>query len=169
MSKLELLMPAGDFQKLDFALNYGADAVYAGVPLFSLRARENEFNLEQLKLGIDLAHSMGKKVYLTANIFARNLKIKPFTNAIEQWAALKPDAFIMSDPGLMMIAKEKAPEIDIHLSVQANCMNYQSVKFWQQAGAKRIILSRELRLTEIKVHRIFWSMLTLALHELPRC
>lgn len=150
MSQLELLMPAGDLQRLQFAFKYGADAVYIGAPLFSLRARENEFDLDNLRLGIEQAHQLGKKVFLTANIFARNLKIKAFERSLKQWAQLKPDALIMSDPGLMMMARQICPEIDIHLSVQANCMNYQSVKFWQSMGVKRIILSRELRLSEIK-------------------
>lgn len=149
MNSLELLMPAGSLEKLDYAFAYGADAIYAGVPLFSLRARENEFRLDELQSGISKAHQLGKKVYLTANIFARNLKIKPFIAQLDQWAQLKPDAFIMSDPGLIMLAKERHPQIPIHLSVQANCMNYQSVKFWQKIGVERVILSRELRLTEI--------------------
>ncbi|MBN8537336.1 MAG: U32 family peptidase C-terminal domain-containing protein [Deltaproteobacteria bacterium] len=147
---MELLMPAGSLEKLQFAILYGADAVYAGVPLFSLRARENEFGYEDLKKGIELAHSQNKKVYLTANIFARNLKLKPFSEQLPTWMDLKPDAMIMSDPGLISMVKEKYPELPIHLSVQANCMNWQSVKFWQQIGVSRIILSRELRLTEIK-------------------
>lgn len=147
---MELLMPAGSLEKLHYAIEYGADAVYAGVPLFSLRARENEFNVEDLQQGIQFAHEHHKKVYLTANIFARNLKLKPFMEHIPHWMALKPDAMIMSDPGLISMVKEKYPEVSIHLSVQANCMNWQSVKFWQQIGVSRIILSRELRLTEIK-------------------
>lgn len=148
--ELELLMPAGSLEKLGYAFAYGADAVYAGVPLFSLRARENEFNLEDLKTGIQLARDLNKKIYLTANIFARNLKLKPFVNQIGAFAELRPDALIMSDPGLISIVKEKHPEIQIHLSVQANCMNWQSVKFWQKQGVTRVILSRELRLDEIK-------------------
>lgn len=147
---LELLMPAGSLEKLKYAFAYGADAVYAGVPLFSLRARENEFSLEELREGIGLARQLGKKVYLTANIFARNTKLKPFINQVDQWAELKPDAMIMSDPGLMSIVRERHPDIQIHLSVQANCMSWQSVKFWQSMGVTRVILSRELRLEEIK-------------------
>lgn len=147
---MELLMPAGSLEKLQYAITYGADAVYAGVPLFSLRARENEFNLEDLKSGIEFAHTRQKKVYLTANIFARNLKLKPFMDHLPHWMELKPDALIMSDPGLISLVKEKYPETPIHLSVQANCMNWQSVKFWQQIGVSRIILSRELRVSEIK-------------------
>jgi len=150
MIKPELLMPAGSLEKMRYAFHYGADAVYAGVPLFSLRARENEFQFEDLKIGISEARQNNKKVYLTANIFARNLKIKPFIENLDRWAELKPDAMIMSDPGLMSIVKERHPDIQIHLSVQANCMNWMAVKFWQTMGASRIILSRELRVTEIK-------------------
>jgi putative protease len=147
----ELLMPAGSLDKLRFAYAYGADAAYVGVPLFSLRARENEFNLEALKESIDLARSMKKKLYVTANIFARNRKIKEFDRQISDWAALKPDALIMSDPGLIAMVKEKHPEVPIHLSVQANVMNWQGVKFWhEQMGVERVILSRELQVNEIK-------------------
>jgi len=148
--KPELLMPAGSLEKLRFAFQYGADAVYAGVPLFSLRARENEFGLEELAQGMELARSLGKQVYFTANIFARNTKLKPFTEQIDRLAELKPHAMIMSDPGLIAIVREKHPELPIHLSVQANCMSWQTVKFWQQVGVSRIILSRELRLAEIQ-------------------
>lgn len=146
----ELLMPAGNLEKLETAYSYGADAAYIGVPLFSLRARDNEFGLEQLAQGIQSAHALGKKIYVTANIFARNLKLKPFREQISAIANLKPDAMIMSDPGLMAIVRELHPEIPIHLSVQANCMNWMSVKFWQSMGVERVILSRELRLSEIK-------------------
>lgn len=146
----ELLMPAGSLEKLKYAYNFGADAVYVGVPLFSLRARENEMTFEDLEKGIQFARENGKQIYVTANIFARNLKLKSFRENFKKWVNLKPDAFIMSDPGLMMIAKEVDPDVNIHLSVQSNCMNWQSVKFWQQQGATRIILSRELRLEEIK-------------------
>lgn len=146
----ELLMPAGSLEKLKYAYAYGADAVYVGVPLFSLRARENEMTYDDLVEGIKIARANNKQIYLTANIFARNLKLKPFREHFKKWVDLKPDAFIMSDPGLMMVAKEIDPNVNIHLSVQSNCMNWQSVKFWQQQGATRIILSRELRLEEIK-------------------
>lgn len=151
MKKPELLMPAGSLQKQKYAYAYGADAVYAGVPFFSLRARENEFSLEDLKEGIQLAKDTGKKLYVTANIFARNRKINQFFEQIDQWAELKPDALIMSDPGLMLIVRERHPDLAIHLSVQANCMNWQSVRFWHEtAGVERVILSRELNLNEIR-------------------
>lgn len=147
---LELLMPAGSLKKLKMTLAYGADAVYLGPPLFSLRARENHFGNEELKAGIDYAHSLGKKAYMTLNIFARNRKLKPLENEIEDYRKMKPDAFIMSDPGFASMVREAAPEIPIHLSVQANCTNWQSVKFWQRSlGIERVILSRELSIEEI--------------------
>lgn len=150
MNKPELLMPAGSLEKLRMAFHYGADAVYAGVPLFSLRARENEISYEDLQTAYAEARQQNKKIYLTANIFARNLKLKPFREHVARWAALKPDALIMSDPGLISVVREAHPEIPIHLSVQANCMNYLAVKFWQSLGISRVILSRELRLQEIR-------------------
>lgn len=154
MKKPELLMPAGSLEKLKYALAFGADAVYAGVPYFSLRARENEFRLDELREGIAYAHSHGKKLYLTANIFARNVKINNFYKALDEWAELKPDALIMSDPGLIAIVRERHPEIPVHLSVQANCMNYESVRFWESVGVERVILSRELKSSEIKeIHK----------------
>jgi putative protease len=149
--KPELLSPAGSPEKLRYAFAYGADAVYAGVPIFSLRARDNGFDWENLGASVDYAHQIGKKVYLTVNIFARNTKIGVFDRHIDKIAETKPDALIMSDPGLIMMMKDRHPEIPIHLSVQANCMNWQGVKFWQKIGVERVILSRELRLEEIKM------------------
>lgn len=150
MNSLELLMPAGSVTKMNLALDYGADAVYLGPPLYSLRARENHFQDEELKNAINSVHARSKKAYMTLNIFSRNRKLKPFSEDIQNYAAMKPDAFIISDPGLASIAKELAPDIPIHLSVQANCMNWQSVKFWQRSlGIERVILSRELSIQEI--------------------
>ncbi|NUM89558.1 MAG: U32 family peptidase C-terminal domain-containing protein [Bdellovibrionales bacterium] len=146
----ELLAPAGTLEKLEYAFAFGADAVYAGIPFFSLRARRNEFTLDDLAAGVRLARDQGKKLYLTANIFARNRKIPSFLDRIGEWAALQPDALIMSDPGLMMLVRERHPEIPIHLSVQANCMNWEAVRFWARQGVERIILSRELTLDEIR-------------------
>lgn len=147
----ELLAPAGDMEKMRFAFAHGADAVYLGVPYFSLRARENEFQLEQLQESIRYARSIGKKVYVTANVFARNRKINNFLAQFRNWAECKPDAFIMSDPGLMLEVREHFPDAAIHLSVQANCMNYESVRFWRKSlDVERVILSRELQLNEIR-------------------
>src|SRR3989344_9136517 len=140
-NNLELLMPAGSVTKMNLALNYGADAVYLGPPLYSLRARENHFDQEELARSINEVHAMNKKVYMTLNIFSRNRKLKPFSEDVKEFAKMKPDAFIISDPGLASIAKELCPEIPIHLSVQANCMNWRSVQFWQQSlGIERVIL-----------------------------
>lgn len=149
-NSLELLMPAGSRSKMKLALSYGADAVYLGPPFFSLRARDNHFHDEELQQSIAEVHALNKKVYMTLNIFARNRKLKPFSERVQTFAAMKPDAFIMSDPGFASIAKELAPEIPIHLSVQANCMNWKSVQFWQKSlGIERVILSRELAIEEI--------------------
>lgn len=148
--KLELLMPAGNLEKLKYAIGYGADAVYAGVPMFSLRARENQFSWETLAEGVEYCHSRGKKIYFTANIYAHNVKIGPFMKAFEKMQALKPDAYIMSDPGLINLVRKNFPDAEIHLSVQANNTNWAQVEFWKEIGIKRIILSRELSLREVK-------------------
>jgi putative protease len=146
----ELLLPAGDMEKLKFAFQYGADAVYAGVPMFSLRARENKFNIESVKEAVDYTRKLGKKIYLTLNIYPRNYKIPALIKALKPLADLKPDAFIIADPGIIMLCKEIVPQIPIHLSVQANNVNWASAKFWHQQGVSRIILSREISLNEIK-------------------
>ena len=146
----ELLLPAGDMEKMKFAFQYGADAVYAGVPVFSLRARENQFNIASVKEAVDYAKSLGKKIYLTVNIFPHNNKLPALKKAIKPMADLKPDAFIVADPGVIMLFKEIAPEIPLHLSVQANNVNWASAMFWHKQGIERIILSREISLPEIK-------------------
>lgn len=145
----ELLAPAGSFEKMQYAFAYGADAVYAGAPQFSLRARENSFRDPQIAEGIEYAHARGKKFYLTVNIIGHNRKIKPFIKKIPDIIAARPDALIMADPGLIALVKEQAPEMEIHLSVQANAMNWATVKFWKSMGISRIILSRELSIAEI--------------------
>lgn len=150
MQAPELLMPAGNLEKLKYALAYGADAVYAGMPQFSLRARENGFNEEAIFEGAQYAHQLGRKFYLTANILGHNRKIRPFVNKIDQLMESKPDALIMADPGLICLVKEKYPDVPIHLSVQANVMNWAAVKFWHKIGITRIILSREVSIDEIK-------------------
>ncbi len=137
-------------EKLKTAFMYGADAVYAGVPVFSLRARENKFNILSVKEAVDYAKSLNKKIYLTLNIFPHNYKIPALKKALRPLADLKPDAFIVADPGVVMLCQEIAPEIPIHLSVQANNVNWASAKFWHKNGVERIILSREISLTEIK-------------------
>jgi len=147
----ELLAPAGTLEHLHYAFAYGADAVYAGMPRYGLRVRENQFNdLVKLKKAVDETHAKQKKIYITANIFAHNSKIKTFIDDIKKVVEFKPDALIMADPGLILMVREQFPDIPLHLSVQANTVNYQAVKFWQQIGIERIILSRELSLEEIK-------------------
>ena len=146
----ELLLPAGSLDKMRAAYDFGADAIYAGQPRYSLRARNNEFRLEQIAQGIAEAHARGKKFFLTSNLIAHNDKVRTYIRDIEPIIAMKPDAMIMADPGLIMMVKEKWPEQEIHLSVQANTTNHATVKFWQKMGVSRIILSRELSLDEIE-------------------
>ena len=150
MKKTELLSPAGTFESLRYALAYGADAVYAGLPRYSLRARNNDFrNTDALAQGIDYTHKLGKLFNLTVNLMPHNNKVDKFIKDLAPAIELKPDALIMADPGLIMLVRERWPDIPIHLSVQANTVNYASVRFWQKAGIQRIILSRELSLNEI--------------------
>lgn len=150
LKKPELLLPAGTFEHLQYAFDFGADAVYAGQPRYSLRARNNEFKLEQLQLGIEEARRRGKKLFIASNILPHNGKVKTYLKDMEPLMAMKPDALIMADPGLIMMVKDRWPETEIHLSVQANTVNYAGVKFWQRQGLSRVILSRELSLDEIE-------------------
>ena len=149
MIKPELLSPAGSPQKMRYAYAYGADAIYAGVPKFSLRAKENPFTTASLIEAVEYAHGLNKKIYLTANILPPNRKIESFKKSLTQLAECKPDAFIMSDPGLIQYVLQNFPWVDVHLSVQTNTINWPSAKFWYDLGVKRIILSRELSLPEI--------------------
>ena len=149
MNKIELLSPAGTLKNMRYAFAYGADAVYAGQPRYSLRVRNNDFLEENLAKGIKEAHSLGKKFFLATNVIPHNSKIKTFIKDIEPIIAMKPDALIIADPGLIMMTKEKWPDMPLHLSVQANTVNYATVKFWQAQGIERVILSRELSLDEI--------------------
>ncbi len=148
--KPELLSPAGTLKNMRFAFAYGADAVYAGQPRYSLRVRNNDFKLENLQKGIDEAHNLGRKFYLASNIAPHNSKIKTYLNDMEPVIAMQPDALIMSDPGLIMMIRETWPDMPVHLSVQANAVNFATVKFWAKQGVERIILSRELSLEEIQ-------------------
>lgn len=148
--KPELLMPAGDLEKAKFALAYGADAIYAGVPVFALRTKENKFTIDDIKKIVDYTHSLGKKVYITTNIYPHNEKIEPFLEALDKIVEIKPDALIVSDPGIVLLIKERYPNMELHLSVQQNNVNWASAKFWGQNGIKRIILARELSLKEMK-------------------
>ena len=149
MKKHELLLPAGTLDKMRTAYAFGADAVYAGQPRYSLRARNNEFKLEELQIGIQEAHALGKKLFVASNLMPHNAKVKTYMADMEPVIAMKPDALIMADPGLIAMVRERWPQVDIHLSVQANTVNYAAVKFWKSLGLTRVILSRELSLDEI--------------------
>lgn len=146
----ELLCPAGTFKNMQYAFAYGADAVYAGQARYSLRVRNNDFDEDNLRRGIDYAHSLGKKFYVVVNIQAHNAKLKTFIEDIRPVIEMKPDALIMSDAGMIMMVREAFPDMEIHLSVQANAVNWATVKFWQQMGVSRVIVSRELSLKEIE-------------------
>ena len=147
----ELLLPAGSLAKMHTAFDFGADAVYAGQPRYSLRARNNEFStLGRLATGISEAHARGKQFYVASNIFAHNAKLKTYLNDMAPVIEAKPDALIMADPGLIMLVRDKWPDVPVHLSVQANAINWADVKFWQRMGLTRVILSRELSFDEIE-------------------
>ena len=147
--RTELLSPAGTLKSMRYAFAYGADAVYAGQPRYSLRVRNNEFDHANLRLGIDEAHAQGKQFYVVVNIAPHNAKLRTFIKDLEPVMAMGPDALIMSDPGLIMLVRQHFPDMTIHLSVQANAVNWASVEFWRQQGLTRAILSRELSLEEI--------------------
>ncbi|MCF7832863.1 MAG: tRNA 5-hydroxyuridine modification protein YegQ [Candidatus Marinimicrobia bacterium] len=146
----EILSPAGDMQKLKTAFAFGADAVYAGIPKFSLRTREAGFTPENLQEAIDYTHSLGKKIYVTLNIYPHSLKVDSFLKELDLIVPMGPDALIMADPGMISMARKKHPDMPIHLSTQSNTVNWASVLFWHELGVKRAILSRELRLEEIR-------------------
>ncbi|MCA4778471.1 tRNA 5-hydroxyuridine modification protein YegQ [Acinetobacter towneri] len=146
----ELLSPAGSLKNMRYAFAYGADAVYAGQPRYSLRVRNNEFDHENLAIGIQEAHKLGKNFYVVVNIQPHNSKLKNFIRDLEPVVAMQPDALIMSDPGLIMMVRENFPDMPVHLSVQANAVNWATVKFWQNMGLTRVILSRELSIDEIE-------------------
>jgi U32 family peptidase len=148
--QVELLAPAGTLRNMRYAYAYGADAVYAGQPRYSLRVRNNDFLLENLKTGIDEAHAQGRKFYVASNLLPHNNKVKTYLRDMQAIIDMRPDALIMADPGLIMLVRETWPEMPVHLSVQANTMNWAAVKFWQSVGISRIILSRELSLDEIE-------------------
>jgi len=149
MNKPELLSPAGLIKNMRYAFAYGADAVYAGLPRYSLRVRNNDFRLPNLEAGINEAHALGKQFFVATNVLPHTAKVKTFMADMEPIIALNPDALIMADPGLIMMIRQRWPDMPIHLSVQANTLNSPSVKFWQSVGIERVILSRELSLDEI--------------------
>lgn len=151
MQKVELLLPAGNLEKLEYAIKYGADAVYLGVVDFSLRAmRKGELiTLDNLAHAVELAHSLGAKAYLTLNIFAFNNDIRQLESCIDRFKDARPDAVILSDFGIFNLVEKYMPEIPVHVSTQTNTLNYESVKFWRDLGATRVILARELPITDI--------------------
>jgi putative protease len=148
-SNIELLAPAGTIKNMRYAFAFGADAVYAGQPRYSLRVRNNDFQLENLKTGIDEAHALGRKFFVASNLLPHNNKLGRYLEHMQPVIEMGPDALIMADPGLIMMVREQWPEMPVHLSVQANTMNWAAVKFWQSVGISRIILSRELSLDEV--------------------
>ena len=150
MKTPELLAPAGSLLMARTALDFGATAIYAGQPRYSLRVRNNDFGtLENLGAGIALTHARGGRFYLVSNILPHNAKLKTYLEDMAPVIALKPDALIMADPGLMLMIRERWPEMPIHLSVQANTVNHAAVRFWRSIGVTRVILSRELSLDEV--------------------
>ena len=150
MRDVELLIPASNLEVLEVAVLYGADAVYIGGEMYGLRAKAKNFSMEDVKEGIEFAHKHGVKVYITANIVAHNEDLEGIRKYFEELKEIKPDALIISDPGVFMIAKEVCPDIDRHISTQANSTNYATYKFWYDQGASRVVSARELSLEEIK-------------------
>ena len=150
MRKTELLVPAGSLEVLKIAVIYGADAVYIGGEVFGLRAKAKNFSLEDMKEGIEFAHAHNVKVYVTANILAHNYDLDGVREYFNELKTVSPDALIISDPGIFTIAKEVLPDMEIHISTQANNTNYGTYNFWYKLGAKRVVTARELSLSEIK-------------------
>ena len=146
--KIELLSPAGDFKKLQYALAYGADAVYAGVDNFGLRAMSKNFTLENLEKAVKYVHERGKKIYVTLNAYLYNDDFEKITDILKRLKEIGVDAVIISDPGLIYVARNIG--LEIHLSTQANCTNKMAARFWKENGVDRIILAREVRLKDIK-------------------
>lgn len=149
MRRPELLVPAGSLETLKIAVIYGADAVYIGGESFGLRAKAKNFTLEEMEQGIAFAHAHQAKVYVTANIFAHNGDLAGVREYFEKLREIKPDALIVSDPGVFKIARQVCPQIEVHISTQANNTNYESLLFWHELGAKRVVCARELSLAEI--------------------
>ena len=152
--KPELLSPAGDLEKLKTAILYGADAVYMGGPALGMRAKAKNFCTRDMAEGIDFAKSKGKRVYVTANIFAHNADFDGMEEYFAKVQEMGADALIVSDPGVLQVAKKAAPNMELHISTQANCTNIRSARFWKEQGASRVILARELSLGEIGEIRV---------------
>jgi U32 family peptidase len=147
--QVELLAPAGNLEKLKYAIHFGADAVYCGIPDFSLRVRINKFNEKDIKEAVEYVHERKKKIYITLNIYAHNQHLKQIEKHLKFLSKLNIDGVIVSDPGIINLVKKYLPKVDIHLSTQANATNWQAVKFWADQGVRRIILAREVTLLEI--------------------
>lgn len=150
IKKPELLAPAGNFEKLEIAIKYGADAVYLAGKEFSLRSYSDNFSIDEIEKGIELAHKNDVQVYVACNIYSRNSEQEKIENYLEKIGGMKPDALIISDPGIILLAREILPDMDIHLSTQSNTTNYNTVKFWKQLGIKRVNTARELSLSDIE-------------------
>lgn len=148
--KVELLVPAGSLEVLKVAVDYGADAVYIGGQAYGLRAKADNFSIEEMKKAVKYAHAKNAKVYVTANIFAHNYDIEGMKAYFEQLKDTGVDAVLVSDPGIFMLAKETMPDMELHISTQANNTNYLTYNFWYNMGAKRVVTARELSLVEIK-------------------
>ncbi|HAT03562.1 MAG TPA: peptidase U32 [Candidatus Magasanikbacteria bacterium] len=157
--KLELLAPAGSLEKMKYAFAYGADAVYMGIPDFSLRVRINQFTMDNVKEAIEYAHVLKKKIYVTVNVVAHNEHLEKLPSYLKKLNVWKPDALIVSDPGVMVYAKKYASDVKIHLSTQANATNWETVKFWYDQGLERVVLGREVTLKELKEIHV----------KVPRC
>lgn len=153
MRNIELLSPAGDFERLKLALKFGADAVYLGGEQFGMRTNPSNFNADQLKNAVELAHSLGKKIYLTCNTLPRNQEIEYLPKFLKYAADIHVDAFIIADIGVMALAKKYAPDVEIHMSTQVGIVNYQTANTLYDMGAKRVVTARELSLEEIKTIR----------------
>lgn len=150
MEKIELLAPAGDLEKLKMAITYGADAVYLGGESFGLRKASKNFSLDQIKEGIDFAHELGKKVYITLNIVPHDKDMEGLGEYVKDLQRIKADAVIVSDPGMFSVIRKTAPDLPIHISTQASVTNYETIMFWYNLGVRRIVLARELSFEEIK-------------------
>ena len=150
MRKTELLIPASSLEVLKIAVTFGADAVYIGGEAFGLRAKAKNFTPDEMKEGIDFAHAHGVKVYVTANILAHNYDLAGAREYFKELKEMKPDGLIIADPGMFSLAKEICPEIDVHISTQANNTNYETYRFWERMGATRVVSARELSIKEIK-------------------
>ena len=167
---IELLIPASSLEVLKTAVIFGADAVYIGGEAFGLRAKAKNFSMEEMKEGIEFAHAHDVKVYVTANILAHNDDLEGVREYFEELREIKPDALIIADPGVFEIAKEVCPEIERHISTQANNTNYATYNFWYRQGASRVVSARELSLKEIKeIEKEFRKILKLRHLSMEQC